>query len=373
MPLYFYPMIPPFQYALPLLNTGLMLSIAFTALMAMIYYVAYFVFSDPDLKARFREELDSTFNSFLFFILLIPFSLFMESVFSNLIDSSGNFDDQFVFAFVYISNSITNIFHMYKNIAFLELGVGVISGFGISAPYGFNGMGNPTFSFSPVKSLAVFNNINSKILYFLSTALAGFLTQEYLLHFARATMLSIFLPFGFLLRLFPFTRKAGSNIIALALSFYYVFPLSYSFFEKVSFDLSESRIEDFNPDLCTDSEVHDIKLGVEDQGNYIHRPSFFIRMITYFASLGWSVLKKIFYIIIVLINMFLISLPSSFGFSVVPFIIIYEIRILTGVLGLLTLSLFTLFFSVNLTYVSYRVLSVILGSEPELYGFSKFL
>lgn len=51
--------------------------------------------------------------------------------------------------------------------------------------------------------------------------------QYYLLTFSYYTMLSVFLPIGLVLRAFPFTRGAGGLIVAVALGFAFVFPVTY--------------------------------------------------------------------------------------------------------------------------------------------------
>ncbi|MFH1306235.1 MAG: hypothetical protein ABIH83_01080 [Candidatus Micrarchaeota archaeon] len=48
--------------------------------------------------------------------------------------------------------------------------------------------------------------------------------ERILLQFAQNTVLALFLPLGILMRALYITRKAGSTLIALALSFYLIFP-----------------------------------------------------------------------------------------------------------------------------------------------------
>jgi len=52
--------------------------------------------------------------------------------------------------------------------------------------------------------------------------------QMALFKFIETSMFSIFLPIGILLRAFPPTRGAGAVLIALAIGFYMVFPLTYT-------------------------------------------------------------------------------------------------------------------------------------------------
>jgi hypothetical protein len=54
--------------------------------------------------------------------------------------------------------------------------------------------------------------------------------QRALLRFFEESALTVFLPLGVVLRIFPPTRGAGGMLIALAFSFFFVFPLTYLIF-----------------------------------------------------------------------------------------------------------------------------------------------
>lgn len=51
--------------------------------------------------------------------------------------------------------------------------------------------------------------------------------QIELLKFTKVAMLTVFLPVGLILRTFPLTRGAGGLLIAIAIGFFFVFPVSY--------------------------------------------------------------------------------------------------------------------------------------------------
>ncbi len=63
------------------------------------------------------------------------------------------------------------------------------------------------------------------ILRALIMAIGSWQIKEVLLCFAKREMLAVFMPVGILLRSFPFTRKAGGAMIAVALAFYFVYPI----------------------------------------------------------------------------------------------------------------------------------------------------
>ena len=58
--------------------------------------------------------------------------------------------------------------------------------------------------------------------------------QKHLLLLARETMLTVFLPIGIVLRAFPFTRSPGNLMIAIAIGFYFVYPIAYGMLLAIS-------------------------------------------------------------------------------------------------------------------------------------------
>lgn len=83
------------------------------------------------------------------------------------------------------------------------------------------------FRFQPAVVLRPIMDANGMLLNALGIGLAGLYGQEALIGFIKEKMLALFLPIGIVLRSFPFTRSKGSAMIAIALGFYLVFPLTY--------------------------------------------------------------------------------------------------------------------------------------------------
>ena len=65
-------------------------------------------------------------------------------------------------------------------------------------------------------------------------------------------MLSVFLPLGILLRIFPFTRGVGGLFIAIAIGFYIVFPVMYVLFDPSLVRAESTRPSALmqDPDMC---------------------------------------------------------------------------------------------------------------------------
>ncbi|MCX6777344.1 MAG: hypothetical protein NT157_00480 [Candidatus Micrarchaeota archaeon] len=76
---------------------------------------------------------------------------------------------------------------------------------------------------------------------------ASLLFQKLVLGFIKELAFTIILPAGFILKVFPFTRQAGAFIMALALGFYVVFPLTYVFNKAL---MDEVSVDSTFTDWC---------------------------------------------------------------------------------------------------------------------------
>jgi len=85
-----------------------------------------------------------------------------------------------------------------------------------------------------------------------TTMLIALNAQGFLLLYIKNNMLTIFLPVGLLLRSFHFTRSAGALFIAIAIGFYFIFPIVYLLldpgFVPIPLEPAESPIEP--PNFC---------------------------------------------------------------------------------------------------------------------------
>ena len=86
---------------------------------------------------------------------------------------------------------------------------------------------------------------------FITPFAASLLVQYLGLQIIHATALTVVLPAGILMRIFPPTRDAGSFLIASALAFYFVFPFCYLINAHVMYYLYE---EEFGHEMCSGFE-----------------------------------------------------------------------------------------------------------------------
>lgn len=97
------------------------------------------------------------------------------------------------------------------------------------------------------------------------------------LDFIQVTMMTLFLPIGIVLRTFAPTRGAGGLMIAIAIGFYFVFPMTYVFIyasaptmDSACLKIEESQIPLLEEDACytnlSDIYVQRAKFKAEEKG-----------------------------------------------------------------------------------------------------------
>jgi len=81
-------------------------------------------------------------------------------------------------------------------------------------------------NFAPLNFMSIVNEINTLFVDTVGMVIGAFTAQKMLLNFIEFSVISFFLPFGLLLRAFPFSRKTGSTVVAFAFAAYFIFPIS---------------------------------------------------------------------------------------------------------------------------------------------------
>ncbi|MFH1448002.1 MAG: hypothetical protein ABIG39_04005 [Candidatus Micrarchaeota archaeon] len=91
-------------------------------------------------------------------------------------------------------------------------------------------------SFTPGAALKPMIDTLGYGLYMLAINIAQLKTQEVFLCFSRYYMFRMVLPVGIALSALPITRSAGGTLIAIAIGFYFVLPVTYLLSEEIVYD-----------------------------------------------------------------------------------------------------------------------------------------
>jgi len=224
--------------AIPTLNDYLSVAMPFIAiafgvhvLYAALHYMWGNFMNSPQAYARGKEEVLSLLRTIGIFIAVI--------VLYNLIILGLGID------FISLARlSVKSFFWMlldrYLEIMGFDFGLGSISQTGIfvfiQVEYGSLEIGG-----SPLLGLSNTLTVLHKTLEPLQYGLMLAAGRYALLDFAPAGMLYL-MPLGFFLRAFPLTRKTGSSIVALAITVFFVYPLSVLFTDYLVTTYESHRI-----------------------------------------------------------------------------------------------------------------------------------
>jgi hypothetical protein len=114
----------------------------------------------------------------------------------------------------------------YVSLMGTEMMTGILSGFYTSIHIPVFEVIGIDLGLNPWIAMTPLNQFHTTVVDLVGTTLASVVGQKMLLDFVEETMLSYFLPLGLLMRVFPFTRRTGSTIIAVVFAAYFIYPIS---------------------------------------------------------------------------------------------------------------------------------------------------
>ncbi len=219
--------------------------IALAALiMLMIIALAYMaskIASRPEWEAWAKTEAYQVMVSCILaasMILIADIACWVSWDFSAAGPATGNNAFQITEAFLqkHYESTVNTIYTLYQYRLLMEY----------MSSYYIMMATNPQFLVQRFPGLAaVSQNINTLITIF--SILAGnIMVQKLIFQIIQQLAFSVVLPLGLVLRIFPFTRDAGSFLIAVAFGFYIVFPLLYVMEKEVVENLPDEERPSLN-------------------------------------------------------------------------------------------------------------------------------
>jgi hypothetical protein len=145
--------------------------------------------------------------------------------------------DHIEFGMAYLENLKTLVeLELYPLILMMDIVVGNFATWNFSLPFELSALAIIVGT-SPMAGLGLISGAMIFMLDTLGIFIAVTLAQMEFLHFVEKFALGLFLPLGIVLRTFPLTRKTGSTLIALAITVYFVYPMTLAFNQQV-FDVA---------------------------------------------------------------------------------------------------------------------------------------
>jgi len=121
----------------------------------------------------------------------------------------------------------------YASLMLTQMFTGLLAGFYTSIQLSPFKILSVDVGLTPWVALGPLNQAHTIIVDMIGTTYAAFTAQNMLLKFIEKAALPVFLPFGLMLRAFPFTRKTGSTIIAVVVAAYFIYPITILINEQI--------------------------------------------------------------------------------------------------------------------------------------------
>ena len=196
----------------------------FSAFMVLlILYMLSYLVDSAEMRMMAKGELYQVFVTLIFLVLFVSFQLYSTTIFSEALSSSfGGTADHITYAQELLDQAATYQADILER---LTMGLTIPLGSMASASASCSIIGT-SFSYPgcigiqvPFSSLMFATNV-------IVTAMLANNSQIVLLNLANSFFFPILLPIGLFLRCFQFTRGAGGLLIAIAFSFYFIFPIA---------------------------------------------------------------------------------------------------------------------------------------------------
>ena len=243
----------------PLMMGNILMAIMFGVIWVSLFYFVAYLLQHPQLLAAAKDE----FTALIFSAILIGLFVFInfiatQFIFALLADTAGNLNidlqnndnvqSHFDLAYASLDVLMTKLVHLYGVLYLFDVLIGFLST--LSFPLGspLPSIGIITFSFMPFDGLVLLVNAHTMIVEAIGNLITIIWAKQLILIFSRDALIALILPFGIVMRAFPWLRIAGSSLIALSFTLYFVYPLSVIFSNYLMFDLFKPADFVYSPD-----------------------------------------------------------------------------------------------------------------------------
>ncbi|MBD3210341.1 hypothetical protein GF318_03080 [Candidatus Micrarchaeota archaeon] len=423
------------EVLLPLLLTlpasaGMMIgmSIGLGIMVVAIMFMIAYGLQNPQMIAIAKEEL----AAFLFTIFIILFWLSLDASLNDitigilasslpselqpfLAESAthgGYVISHHNLAIASLDIMIQKLKHQYIDLYLFEALIGFLST--ISFPLGspVPALNVISFSLAPFTGLVLLSNAHTAIVEAIGYMITLVWAKQFIVIFARDAVPILLLPLGLVLRAFPFFRRTGSSVIAVAFAMYFVLPFAVILSNYLIFDVyqpadfaytpvhssffdTEKSYGDWNSDLSQGQEEQSGHLmeqftapdaaeaahtaGEECSGNFVVRLLCSIKNV---VKAAWNAAVS-FVGTVFTIWRFMVGMTGDFFFGgfnnpLMPasasaglyYFIIKEVSVVSPFIILVML---TTVIEIVITVTMYRNISLLIGGEAEIIGLTKIV
>jgi len=201
----------------------------------ILTYLASKVLKVQNFEAWFNVELTEFFASF--FILFFAIGFF-EATNAIAISIAGGGTSAVDTASQFLKTTISDVLKGINDVFNLQICISVLSTFSRRI-----GEFVLTLTYKVFPGLDSYIGITNVMGFGLTAVFGSLNAQLIIFQLIDATMIRFFLPAGIILRFFPPTRDAGMFLIAFAIGFQAVFPLTYTINQKLLTEMGFSGYE----------------------------------------------------------------------------------------------------------------------------------
>lgn len=213
----------------PIAVASLIISVSFVAFAYMLAELVRMPVLNAWAKGEFYEVMISMF--------LLASVFFFVGLGEQLARAFTYGENHIEFGMLYLENmKVLLELELYPLLLLLDVIVGNFATWNFSMPFEVSAVAIIVGT-SPMAGLGLLSNSLVFMLDTIGLFMTVVVAQMEFLHYVETFALSLFLPAGIVLRTFPLTRKTGSTLIALAITAYFVYPLTLAFNQQV-FDVA---------------------------------------------------------------------------------------------------------------------------------------
>lgn len=409
--------------------TAIGISLMFGVMITALFYMAAYAFQHSTLFMLAKEELAALILSIVIvaswgmlegFISVSSYQIICilePQLCQNFLPSGADlYAGQLNIAYNSLEVLKVKLLTMYSTLYMFEVLIGFLST--LSFPIGsfLPAVNLISLSIMPFDGLSLLSNAHTVVVESVGYLISIIMAKQWILIFAKEAVPKILLPFGLILRAFPFYRSTGSSLIAICIIIYFIYPISIIGSNYLIFDVYfQGKPADFvynpehvgfyktgsGPATIQDLEAYEherqegedkikelmeifstedtVRLGVQEScGTGIfsllcHIGNFFKKAWEIAKSIAlsvWKIFKFMWSFSGDLFSSILNKgLPTSAAVGLYDFIIDEVVNISQFTVMVVIMSLI----EIIITITMYRNISLMIGGEVEIIGLTKLV
>ncbi len=251
----------------------IVVALSFGVIWVVLFYLPGQVLQHPPLQFAAKEELGVLIMSIVILMSWTTITQFFTDITTGIVAQStsglnvptnipATTQFSYITSHLDIAYGSLEIFFIklrtqYTHLYLFEVLIGFLStvSFPIGSP--LPAINIISFSLMPFDGLVLLSNAHTVVVEAIGYLMSVIWAKQFIILFARDAVPTILLPFGIIMRAFPWYRSTGSSLIAICLVVYFVYPLTVMLSNYLVFDVFKPADFLFTPNEDTVSFYND--------------------------------------------------------------------------------------------------------------------